>query len=275
MIRMAGSVKDIMAIDMHAHFGVAVCDSVRKNELKGRFMSASPDVVLQRAKKANIELTVVSPLTGLMPRFAADSIKGNEEAAKLASENPEFMQWVLIDPLKPQTFDQAAKMLPDPKCAGIKIHPEEHGYPINQYGQVIFEFAAKFKAIVITHSGEQNSMPEDFVKFADAFPDVRLIVAHHGFGCDGDPTHQVRAIQMSKHGNMFTDTSSASNVLPGQIEWAVKEIGAEKVLFGTDTPLYFSPMQRARIDNAEISDEEKILILRKNAIILLGQKYKL
>ncbi len=63
--------------------------------------------------------------------------------------------------------------------------------------------------------------------------------------------------------------------MPGQIEWAVKEVGAEKVLFGTDTPLYFSPMQRARIDNAEISDEEKILILRNNAIILLGQKYKL
>ncbi len=271
---MAGSIKDVMAIDMHAHFGIAACDCVRKNELKSRFMSGSSDVVLRRAQKANIELTVVSPLTGLMPRFGADPFKGNEEAAKLAADEPRFMQWVLIDPLKPQTFEQAAQMLSNPKCAGIKIHPEEHGYPIEQHGQAIFEFAAKFKAIIITHSGDQNSMPEDFVKFADTFPEVKLIVAHHGFGWDGDPTHQVRAIQMSKHGNIFTDTSSASNVLPGQIEWAVKEVGAERVLFGTDTPLYFSPMQRARIDNAEISDEEKILILRKNAIILLGQKYK-
>jgi predicted TIM-barrel fold metal-dependent hydrolase len=271
---MVGSVKDIMAIDMHAHYGTAVCDCARKNELKGQFMSASSEVVLSRAQKAKIELTVVSPLSGLMPRFGADPIKGNEETAKLAADQPGFMQWVVVDPLKPQTFEQTAQMLLSPKCVGIKIHPEEHGYPINQHGQSIFEFAAKFKAIIITHSGEQNSLPEDFVKFADAFPEVRLIVAHHGFGWDGDPSHQVRAIQMSRHGNIFTDTSSASNVLPGQIEWAVKEVGADKVLFGTDTPLYFSPMQRARVDNAEISDEEKELILRTNALILLGKNDK-
>ena len=53
-----------------------------------------------------------------------------------------------------------------------------------------------------------------------------------------------------------------------QIEWGVKEIGAERLLYGTDSPLYFAPMQRARIDNAEISDTEKKLILRENALKL-------
>lgn len=269
------AVKDISAIDMHAHFGNAVCDSVRKSELKGRFMSASPEIVFNRAQKANIALTVVSPLSGLMPRFAADAFEGNEQTSKLANDNPAFLQWVLIDPLCPATFTQAAKMLTSSVCAGIKIHPEEHGYPIKKYGKVIFEFAAQYDTIILTHSGEMNSMPEDFVEYADAFPNLALIVAHHGFCVDGEPSHQVRAIQKSKHGNIYTDTSSASNVLPGQIEWAVKEAGAQKVLFGTDSPLYFSPMQRARIDNAEINDEEKRLILRLNALNLLRRNYNL
>ena len=261
---MQDSIKDTQAIDVHAHFGTAI----RKSPLKSEFMSATPELVLERAQKANTELMVVSPLSGLMPRSGADPVKGNKEAAKLVNERKEFMQWVVVDPLKQETYNQAAEMLLNPKCVGIKIHPEEHGYPINQFGEDIFKFAAGFKTIILTHSGEQNSMPEDFVK------EVTLIVAHHGCGWDGDPTHHVRAIQKSKCGNIFTDTSSVTNVMSGQIEWGVKEVGAEKFLYGTDSPLYFAPMQRARIDNAEISDEEKKIILRDNALKLLKLNMK-
>ena len=41
--------------------------------------------------------------------------------------------------------------------------------------------------------------------------------------------------------------------------------GAEKILFGTDSPLYSVAMQRARIDRAEISDTDKSDILYRNA----------
>jgi len=40
------------------------------------------------------------------------------------------------------------------------------------------------------------------------------------------------------------------------IEWAVSEVGAQHILYGTDSPLYFAPMQRARVDNADISDKK-------------------
>jgi predicted TIM-barrel fold metal-dependent hydrolase len=163
-------------------------------------------------------------------------------------------------------------MFLNPKCIGIKIHPEEHSYPINQFGDMLFKFAANLKAIILTHSGDKNSMSEEFMKFADGFPEVTLILAHYGWSLDGDPTHQVRAIQKSKYGNILTDTSSATNIIPRQIEWGVKELGAEKILFRTDTPLYFAPMQRSRIDHAEIGDEEKKQILRDNALKLLKRK---
>src|SRR5438067_888502 len=87
-------------------------------------------------------------------------------------------------------------------------------------------------------------------------------------------THQVRAIQQSRHGNVFADTSSTRSITPNLIEWAVREIGAERVLYGTDSPLYFAPMQRARIDHADLSDHDKRLILCDNAIRLFGLQEK-
>ena len=113
-------------------------------------------------------------------------------------------------------------------------------------------------------------MPEDFVRFANDFPSVKLIFGHLGWCGDGNPDHQVRAIQSGRHSNMFVDTSSARSIIPNLIEWAVSEIGAERILYGTDTPVYFSPMQRARIDCADISNQDKKLILHDNAAKLLG-----
>ena len=71
-------------------------------------------------------------------------------------------------------------------------------------------------------------------------------------------------------GNLFTDTSSARSITPKLIEWGVKEIGAERILFGTDTPLYFSSMQRIRIDHADLPEREKRMILCENAERLFG-----
>ena len=79
----------------------------------------------------------------------------------------------------------------------------------------------------------------------------------------------MRAIQASKHGNVLTDTSSMRSIMSGLIEWAVGEVGAERILYGTDTPCYFAPSQRARIDRADLTDTEKRMILRDNAKRLL------
>ncbi|GIS63043.1 MAG: hypothetical protein CM1200mP2_52680 [Planctomycetaceae bacterium] len=57
--------------------------------------------------------------------------------------------------------------------------------------------------------------------------------------------------------------------MPQLVEWAVGEIGADRILYGTDTPLYSAEMQRARIDHAELTDDQKKLILRENAVALL------
>ena len=93
---------------------------------------------------------------------------------------------------------------------------------------------------------------------------------HIGCGWDGDQTHQVPAIQQCRHGNVYADTSSARSITPGLIKWAVGEIGVDRVLFGTDPPLYHTAMQRARIDHTDLPAETPRRIPPDNALRLFG-----
>ncbi|MCD4727557.1 MAG: amidohydrolase family protein [Pirellulales bacterium] len=263
---MMSTICDLPAIDVHGHYGQYVCSET--HPLKQRFMCGEPAAVAARAKATHIRYTVVSPLRALFPRGQADAVAGNEEAQRVVEETEGLLQWVVLHPHQLATFEQVREMLKkQPKCMGIKIHPEEHGYSIAKHGRAIFEFAAELRTVILAHSGEPNSLPADFVPFANDFPEATLILAHLGnSGAAGDSVElQVRAIQASLHGNVYADTSSAQSLLPGLIEWAVGEVGAERILFGTDTPLYFSPSQRARIDHADLNDEQKCWILRDNA----------
>lgn len=261
-------IQDLLAIDIHAHYGVY--DRASSAELISRFMSGDAETVAARARAAGIEWTVVSPLLGLMPRGKADAAAGNEEAVRVVDQTTGLLQWVVVNPLQPETFDQARERLIQPKCMGIKIHPEEHDYKIAEQGEALFEFAARFDAVILAHSGQENSRPADYITFADAFANVTLILGHLGNADGADVLDlQVRAIQAAKHNNVFTDTSSSRSLFAGLIEWAVGEVGAEHVLFGTDSPLYFTHSQRARIDHAELTDEQKRMILRGNAERLL------
>lgn len=50
----------------------------------------------------------------------------------------------------------------------------------------------------------------------------------------------------------------------------MRELGAERLLFGSDTPLYSVSMQRTRIEMADIPAAAKRLILRDNAVKYFG-----
>lgn len=257
---------DLPAIDVHAHYGTYTRDD--GDPLVDRFMSATADAVVARARACNVTWSIVSPLAGLLPRLRTDSVAGNEAAFREVPAVPGLLQYVIVNPLQPRTFDQARTMLQAPHCVGIKIHPEEHGYRIADEGDRLFDFFDEVQVPVMTHSGCPNSLPGAFVPFANKHPRVRLLLAHLGNGA-GDRQRadlQVRAVQAAQHGNLWVDTSSGRSLVPGLIEWAFGEIGAERLLFGSDTPLYHVAMQRTRIEAAEIPLEAKRLILRENAL---------
>ena len=260
------SLTDIPAIDVHGHYGT--CQGDGPISQTDRFMSATAAEVAKRAANCGVEQTLVSPLAGLFPRGRADAVSANEVAFREVPEVPGLLQYVIVNPLQPRTFNQARTMLQASWCVGIKIHPEEHRYQIADQGEALFSFFEEVQSPVMTHSGCPNSLPADFVPFADRHPGVRLLLAHLGNGT-GDAQRvdlQVRAVAAARHGNIWVDTSSVRNFLPGLIEWAVSELGPERLLFGSDTPLYHIAMQRVRIETAEISAAAKRLILRENAL---------
>ena len=261
----------VRAIDVHAHYGPY---GGKGHSLLAEFCSATADVVVARAREVNVATTIVSPLTGLMPRGEASACEGNREASEVVAATTGLLQWAIVNPLEPETYEQAAELLQQPKCVGIKLHPEEHQYPVADHGDRLFEFAASHDAVVLVHSGDPYSWPKDFIPFADRYDNISVILAHlgNGGGAQGDPSLQVQAVQESQHGNVFTDTSSSRSILPGVLEWAVAEIGAEKILFGTDTPLYHTAMQRIRVDKADLPQPQKERILRENALELWSEE---
>jgi predicted TIM-barrel fold metal-dependent hydrolase len=257
----------IHAIDVHGHFGHYDRGGL---SLRDRFFTGGIDTVISRARAAGVTLTLVSAIRALIP-YRGDVLRGNEDARRAAEDHDEVRFWVVIDPRVPASFGQADAMLAHPRCVGIKIHPHAHEYEISQHGTAIFAFAAERRALVLTHSGDPGSYPEDFVAFADRYPAMSLILAHLGNSADGNPTRQVYAIQRAGAGNLYVDTSSASSMYSGLIEWAVGQIGAARMLFGTDTPLYATSAQRSRIDGAEVDDAARRQILHGTAEALLRQ----
>jgi predicted TIM-barrel fold metal-dependent hydrolase len=257
------------ALDAHGHYG-AYLDA---NHLLAEFSSASAAEVAQRARACGVTWTIVSPLAGLLPRgLGQPVIAANEAAHRDVQATPGLLQYVIVNPLQPETFDQARRMLKTPWCVGIKVHPEEHSYRISDHGDALFAFFEETGVPVKAHSGCVNSLPGDFVPFANRFPKARVMLAHlgHGGGAGGRVDLQVRAVQAARHGNLWIDTSSARSILPRLVEWAVKEVGAERLIFGSDTPLYHVAMQRERIECAEISEADRRKILWDNALALFG-----
>ena len=256
---------NILAIDSHAHYGRYVDSSA----LLVEFMSATSVDVAKRAQACVVDWSLVSPMAGLIPRGrVTDVASANEAAFREVPTVKGLLQYVIVNPLQPKTYEQARRMLQAPWCVGIKIHPEEHAYQITDHGEELFSFFEEVGAPVMTHSGCPHSLPIDFVPFANRHPGAQVLLAHlgNGAGDDGRVDLQVRAVQAAKHGNLWVDTSSARSILPGLVEWAVSEIGAERLLFGSDTPVYHVAMQRRRIEVAEISATAKQLILRDNAV---------
>lgn len=256
------------AIDVHGHFGPY--DRGLGTRLDG-FMAADIETVCRRAAASDIRLTVVSAIHGLMP-YRGDAVRGNEDAVKAAEAHDAIRFWTIVDPRVPESYEQSDRLLSHPRCKGIKIHPHAHEYEIREHGEAIFDFAASRDALVLTHSGDPGSYPEDFVPFVNRHPNVRLILAHLGNSADGSVSRQVEAIKAARNRNLWVDTSSARSIFSGLIEWAVGEIGHERILFGADTPLYWAGAHKARIETAEIDEAAKEAILFRNAATLLDEE---
>ena len=252
----------IIAIDTHCHINYGVKEKLPNNHLskimvEGDLYSAYPNTIKRVSEAAHIEKVFASPFIGLFDREQIG--QANEDMAKFAADNELLYQWVVIDPRNDNTFAQAERMLKHEKCVGIKLHPVCHNYSLEEYGDKIFSFADQLSAIVQIHP-EKGA--DYIVPFADRYTRARFIMAHLG----GEA--HIRAVRNAKHGNVYVDTSGMASLKNMIIEYAVSQIGSERILFGTDT--YSAASQRGRIEFSMITDSDKENILLNNAKELFG-----
>ena len=102
-----------------------------------------------------------------------------------------------------------------------------------------------------------------FTEASQKFPDAILIHAHIGGG--GDWEHSVRAMRNASP-NVYVD-ASGSNLDDGAVEFAVAELGAERILFGTDGTMAGSV---GKILDADLTEAERELIFWGNSERILA-----
>jgi hypothetical protein len=115
---------------------------------------------------------------------------------------------------------------------------------------------------VSSGNGPGDSTPLDLVELAKRHPRGQFICGHTG----GNWELGIRAIRESK--NICAEIAG-SDPTSGFTEMAVRELGAERVVYGSDVGGRSFASQIAKVLGAEISDREKELILGGNLRRLL------
>ena len=247
-------------IDIHSHFNHGVEGDVDRSGVQLGCHMESLEFLFEEYENIGIIAggysTYSSVLTyGRIP-------EENEYLHELAKNDPRIYQWVVIHPEQEETFRQARQMLGHEKVLGIKIHPYFHKYTITDYADKLFSFADEMGAIIVMHPDKIREMP----KFCDKYPNMKLIIAHLG------NNDFIDVVSESKHGNIYVDTSGGASYQNNIIERTVSIVGADKILFGTDT--YSAAFQAGRIALARIDDDSKKKILHDNAVRLFPHAFK-
>ena len=253
----------ISAIDTHCHIhygtkeGPVYNDFAKMVNVENNFHSSYPEILKKISESAHIGKVFASPFDGVLD--CARTEQANEDTFKIVAKSDFLYQWVVVDPRNENTFVQAERMLKSDKCVGIKLHPVAHKYSLEEYGDKVFSFADSLSAIVQIHP----EMEADYIlPFANRYGGARFIMAHLG----GEA--HICAVKNAKNGNVYVDTATKFSMKNQIIEYAVSQIGSERILFGTDT--FSAASQRGRIEFSMIRDQDKENILYNNAKELFG-----
>src|SRR5450755_4284567 len=183
----------------------------------------------------------------------------NEEIAEAAMANSDIMiAFASIDPHKGKMgAREARRLIEEYGVRGFKFHPTVQGFePADRMAWPIYEVIAEHKLPAIFHSGHsgigsgmrcggglrlQNSNPMLLEDVAIAFPDIQI------------------------------DLSGWSpKYFPPQLVQYANTLLKDRILFGSDFPLITPDRWLKDFEEAGFKDEVKPLILKQNAMRLLG-----
>lgn len=246
--------KDILVIDGHCHIGPVTNFTAPANSAEG---------MLESMDALGIGIACISAHASIGP----DYILGNDLVMKTVSTYPDrFVGYAVVNPNYPE--DISCELERCFACSGmlaVKLHPSFHGSAIdNKNYSHVYEIADQRHLTVLIHTwGRAEIAAVD--RISGEYPGANFIAGHSG----GEIKAMEDTIELvNKRKNVFADLT-LSVCFEGGVEWFVREMGADKVLFGSDTPFLDPKPSFGRVAMAEISDKDKEKILGLNMKRLL------
>jgi predicted TIM-barrel fold metal-dependent hydrolase len=243
-----------IVIDAHAHFGYL-----------GMGREASFEEALEAADEAGIDKLCVSSLEAI----AIDMEAGNKALYQLMKRYPDRVIGFAALPSSrfgEKGLDEIQRAI---EVYGMKGVGELVTYTYNPLDTpdwiLVLEKAASLRVPVLAHA-----TPAACVEAARRVPEATVLMAHLGTGLGLTVDEWIQGIELAKTArNVYVETCTSITSY-GQIEMAVKELGAERVVFGTDLPLLDPSVQKAKITGSDLSKGEKEMIFGRNMARILG-----
>ncbi|MBE6661783.1 MAG: hypothetical protein E7606_00725 [Ruminococcaceae bacterium] len=167
----------------------------------------------------------------------------------------------------PALADEIEKM----GLRGFKIHPDIQGVNIDDERLYPLYECVEGRMPICFHMGDdrekyQFSTAERLVRVKKRFPKLEVLAAHFG----GYRAWEKSSL-LAELDDIWFDTSSALWAMtPERATELVHELGAERVLFGTDYPVAYAKSELARFFALDLTEDERRVILYDNAARFLG-----
>ncbi|WP_297671636.1 amidohydrolase family protein [uncultured Desulfovibrio sp.] len=229
--------------------------------------------LLEREAQAGLQKCVVL----CAATAPAQVIPANSYAISLQKEYPDRV--IAFGTLHPGYADWEKELNRMRKAGlrGIKLHPDFQGFWLSDPRLLpIFE-AAQNDFIFEIHIGDHiepvknPSCPYKLAAILDAFPRLRVIAAH--FGGYRMWAHALRALGQRRRENLWFDTSSTSPfATPQLMRTLLRVFPRERLLFGTDWPLYDPADELCRLQRLGGLSRVELEDIMCNAAQLLGQE---
>lgn len=247
-------------IDFHAHiWGDQTNMQPRQKDLAD---------LRDMADRYHIEQVVVMPLFGGLHPTPEQMAAGNDAAFAYAKEDKRMRPFVTVYPRHGQSAeDEVRRRMEEQGFAGMKIWvspaDEPCVFPLIErmiaYGKPTL-IHAMHKTV---GQYELESDPLQIANLARRYPEATIVMAHMG----GNFLYGCGAIRDTP--NVLTDPSG-TYCETGMLEHGVRELGAQRIVFGSDAPGVDYLNNVAKVMTADISDADITAIMYDNARRLLS-----
>ncbi|NOZ75650.1 MAG: amidohydrolase [FCB group bacterium] len=247
----------MVTIDAHTHLG----------NCKIFGIDISEDELIQGMDKYHVDLSIVQPHPG-----EDHPEKVHDDIAALVEKYPgRFSGLISMNPNmdRKRYTDEVERCITKLKFVGIKLHTFGHiTSPISTNADIVFEMAEAFNVPVMIHTGPgvPFSLPSLAIPRAREYPTVSIVLAH-----SGAITFVSEAYVAAKEcENIYLETSWCG---AHRIKWLVAELGARKVMFGSDLPSNL-PVEITKYETIGFTKEQARLCRGGNAARIFNLKVK-